>query len=1210
MSIKHGSNRFFPRAGDGGGGVVPPGAGLWTLYGGTVVGLTDITETVAIGDTVMLSNEKLLVRGGITSGPSGAGSDAFLETGANDASVLSDANSIRIIFNGTSSQAEISTNGGAYVPLASGGASPWVAGGGSITEINPANLVVVGSAAAITGQQFQVLGESFFKPAVDAATVVQVVNAAGLTLFSLDTTDSAVLVGGTAAPAFGSGVLTYQVEVQSDAGGSGMVLRSASAAAGNALLFVQSGGTIAVPTASVNSDIIGTVGFLGYGSDNVFDPLGSVVIQASVDGAPGLGYVPGRIDFATKPAGGGGFATRFTIRGDGFVGVAQSAAVGTEVFGVTGDAYVGGKLTVTGDIDPISLSLSGSTALYIDSADGSTAPVSGALNGRLRYSNGIPAWQVSVNGGAYSNLITAATLPTTAFVQSGNAFGVTAVLGTTDAQPLTVITSGTEKARFTTAGALLVGATAPVYGELFRVTQSVLGSATSKATAAIEASVTTTDTGGLIGLRVDAASAINSPDTSGFIQGALIRGFATGTASVAVAGIQSFAGAGPAATGVTISLAYGVNGVIGYDSTAVSGAIASASAFLANNAGLGVGKTIGSAFGLSVSNLGTAQVNSAIGVDVATQTGALVANLGMRSQSPVVIGTAGVSASESLRVSGGGALVDGAIFTVLATGAVSINSSGAAINIGDAANAFAVNVGTGAANRNVTLGSTTGTSQTVVSAGTGGILIGTSVSNRTISIGTAAANQQINVGSISGTSSLNFFYGSAGFTTTQANATTGTPVGFAYTAGTHVGLTVAEALDVNFNLSRTVTFGAGGTLALQRAASIGGPTYAAPVPLTLTQVATLSVGLPIAGGNVTFTSGATGPTLPTDSGSAGGAYALSVAPGVRIQGDTANATVSVALLIKNTASNATALPSIGWLSNGGTLDGVMGVQSGNAFNHQRFVLMLRANGTLSPALSISSQGGYRLTNSAPADPATTPAGFLLTGTANGAVNTYAATVEASQFTVNSAQTYTFATGAIAVQRSALFQAPTYAFSAASTITDAATVAVTDAPIAGGAAAITRSMAIWIQAGVSRFDGGVGVKVTPGGTSVQGLAADFRKTYDPAAVSYAAGTSVAQTVGPATGYLSLLPAWWTLPVALIGGGLGLPLYPGIRFLWSDGTTTDRFNTSLVGSLTETRDSVDFNKDGLAIVRVAFIVNNTNAAAETVNFAAWTTDGNQF
>ena len=477
MSIKHGSNRFFPRAGDGGGGVVPPGAGLWSLYGGTVVGLTDITETVAIGDTAMLSDETLLVRGGITSAPTGAGNDAFLETGANDASVFSDPSSIRIIYNSTSMQAEISTNGGAYVPLASGGASPWTAGGGAITEVNPANLVIVGSGAALTAQQFQVLGESYFKPAADSATVVQVVNAAGSTLLSLDTTDSAVLVGGTVAPVFGAGFVGYQVEVQSDASGSGLSLRSADPAlAGNLLSFVESRGTVAAPTSSLSLDVLGTVAFTGYGSDDVLDSTGAVVIQASVDGNPDLGYVPGRIDIGTKPDGGAGpTVPRFTIRGTGFVGVNQTTPVVSEVFGVTGDAYVSGKLTVEGDIDPLSVTLSGSTALYYDSDDGSTAPVSAAGHGRLRFVSGT-GWQASVDGGAYYTLITTNTLPSTAFVQGGNSFGAAATLGTNDAHNLQFEVNNTTLARLTTTNQFLVGLsyTVPTSNEVLSVAGGIL----------------------------------------------------------------------------------------------------------------------------------------------------------------------------------------------------------------------------------------------------------------------------------------------------------------------------------------------------------------------------------------------------------------------------------------------------------------------------------------------------------------------------------------------------------------------------------------------------------------------------------------------------------------------------------------------------------------------------------------------------------------
>lgn len=1078
MSIKFGSNRFIPRPASG-------GDSLWQLYGANVVGLVDLANKVAIGTNAMLSDEELRVAGGIAATPSGAGNDAFVQVGSGSALALSGANSFRLIYNAGTGQAEISTNGGAFVPL----------GGG------------VGSA-------FVQNGNSFGVPAVlgtnDAHNLLFEVN--GITLARLTTTNQFLIGQSHTIPIF------------------------------NEVLSVA-GGILSRPTVG------------GAGNDS-----------------------------------------------------------------------------------------------YLQIGDGAGVAVSTANAGRFRYNAGVA--QVSLNAGAYSDLMTSATLPLTAFVQNGNSFGSNAVLGTNDAFALEFETSGTTRGRFTSTGSLLVNNTATSHAELFRVTQSASGSAAAKATVFVDGSVTTTDSSSYNGIWVDATSAINSPDTANLVQGGIIRAFATGTASVALYGSQIVAAAGPGATGVTITQAIGVNGQVGFDAAAVSGAITNAYSFLASTNGVGAGKTIGTASGLVVNNLGAAQVTNAIGVDIGTQSGAVSANIGLRTQSPVVVATTGVSASESLRVAGGGALVDGTQFVASVSGAASINSAGASINIGNNADAFAINIGTGAAARTVTIGNVTGTTSLVLNAGTGNIDIGTgaqartvrlatggaaqavtlgstfatssmtidtggalsiatSATNRTINFATAAANQTINFGSVSGTSSFNFFYGSAGWNTTQANATTGTPVGFVYTAGTHTGLSVAEATDANWNLGRTVTFGAGGTLATQRAYRVQGPTYASTAALTMTEVATLSVGIPIAGGNVSFTAGANAPTLPIDSGAAGGAYAIVNSPGIRVEGTTANATVGVSLLLKNTGSNASAMPAIGWQSNGNTLDATMGVQAGNAFNHQRFALLLRASSTLTPVLTISTQGGYRFTNPAPNDPATTPAGFLFTGTANGAVNTYATTVEANQVNFALNQTHTFATGAIASQRSFLIQAPTYAFSAASTVTDAATVAITSAPIAGAAATFTRSMAIWAQAGIARFDGGVGVKVTPGGTTVQGLAADFRKTYDPGLVAYVAGISVAQAYSPATGYLSILPAWWTIPAAInSGGGIGPPLNPGIRFTWSDGTTTDRFNTSIIAAITETRDSIDFNKDGLAIVEVSFIVNNTSGGAASVDFTSWTTDGNQF
>lgn len=90
------------------------------------------------------------------------------------------------------------------------------------------------------------------------------------------------------------------------------------------------------------------------------------------------------------------------------------------------------------------------------------------------------------------------------------------------------------------------------------------------------------------------------------------------------------------------------------------------------------------------------------------------------------------------------------------------------------------------------------------------------------------------------------------------------------------------------------------------------------------------------------------------------------------------------------------------------------------------------------------------------------------------------------FTTDSRQ---WATGAITTQREFLLQAPTYSFVAASTITSAATFAVSAAPIASTNATITNSYSIWSQSGGVRFDDGTGylrILAVPTITSTVGL----------------------------------------------------------------------------------------------------------------------------
>lgn len=123
----------------------------------------------------------------------------------------------------------------------------------------------------------------------------------------------------------------------------------------------------------------------------------------------------------------------------------------------TGDVRVTGKLTVTGAIDPPSLSLSGGTALFLDSTDGSTAPLSAAGHGRLRYNNGTSAWEISVNGAAYTALATSAGETLGTVLAAGNVSGANPILMTTGqeldaATPAAVLSVGT-----TNAGALGIG---------------------------------------------------------------------------------------------------------------------------------------------------------------------------------------------------------------------------------------------------------------------------------------------------------------------------------------------------------------------------------------------------------------------------------------------------------------------------------------------------------------------------------------------------------------------------------------------------------------------------------------------------------------------------------------------------------------------------------------------------------------------------------
>jgi len=105
-------------------------------------------------------------------------------------------------------------------------------------------------------------------------------------------------------------------------------------------------------------------------------------------------------------------------------------------------------------------------------------------------------------------------------------------------------------------------------------------------------------------------------------------------------------------------------------------------------------------------------------ITVGNATGATAVN--------ILSGTAGINLSDTVAqvdLDGIGALSTRAITTMDldCSGALQINSTGAAISIGNDANAFAINIGTGAAARAITVGNATGATSLGLTAGTGDI---------------------------------------------------------------------------------------------------------------------------------------------------------------------------------------------------------------------------------------------------------------------------------------------------------------------------------------------------------------------------------------------------------------------------------------------------------------------------------------------------------
>lgn len=171
------------------------------------------------------------------------------------------------------------------------------------------------------------------------------------------------------------------------------------------------------------------------------------------------------------------------------------------------------------------------------------------------------------------------------------------------------------------------------------------------------------------------------------------------------------------------------------------------------------------------------------------------------------------------------------------------------------------------------------------------------------------------------------------------------------------------------------------------------------------------------------------------------------------------------------------------------------------------------------SLIVNSQYGLTMTQ-----PAVTGQSNYLISLIGGLHLDLPASFENSDINFNLNRNVQFATGNITTQRTVLIQAPTYSFVGASTVSTAATLAISNAPQTGANATITNSHALWIQAGTARFDGGIIIGTT------QLLATNISLTNNAAAQT--ATLSNAPVAGNPTKWIPIndngtirnIPAW--------------------------------------------------------------------------------------
>lgn len=463
--------------------------------------------------------------------------------------------------------------------------------------------------------------------------------------------------------------------------------------------------------------------------------------------------------------------------------------------------------------------------------------------------------------------VTSASIKSFAFVQSGNAFGTAAILGTTDAFGLNIITAGNTRFAVDSASSTLTGTGSTILTSTGAISlTSVAGSAvnvTPGTTGALN--LATTNTGNVAIGNSTGTFALTSSGGLNVTTGGALTGVASlDTITTSATGL-GFAGTGSVTSGAATALNIipGTTGALNLATTNTGNvAIGNSTGTFALTSSGGLNVTTGgaltgvasldtittSATALGFAGTGSVTTGAATALNITPgTTGAL--NLATTNTGNVAIGNAtgtfALTSSGGLNVTTGGALTGVASLDTITTSATALGFAGTGSLTTGAATALNITPGTtGALNLattntgNVAIGNSTGTFALTSSGGlnvtTGGALTGvasvdtigvtatgltfagagtiaTTNSTLTLSSGTGDINvgvstqQNISIGNTVGTTTVNIAAGGQGSINIGTNA-----VPNAINIGTGAAGKAVTLGSTNSTSSATIQSGTGG----------------------------------------------------------------------------------------------------------------------------------------------------------------------------------------------------------------------------------------------------------------------------------------------------------------------------------------------------------------------------------------------------------------